>query len=262
MDALLRRDQGSTFDRCIVAGEIHDNMRTHDAQLSVIDSARRMDDGRQLVVGFEQFYRMHNFLLDAYLKGDISIDSLLRRTDWETTWGYDTALYVPIFEYCRNYQIPMRGLNVSQLFTSAVKEYGIQHLPEKLNPFLPDNMDFENRAHYDHFVSLLSAGNVHLSMQKAVIDRYYEVQVFWEEWMSQSVALTLQNSPDTRMVALIGSGHVEGRYGFPDRIEKRCNERPYTIVPRPVQWTRDDGIYLPNISKPEENIADLIWYTR
>ncbi|KAI0565656.1 heme-binding uptake Tiki ChaN [Gracilaria domingensis] len=259
---LLIRDRGSQFDRCIVAGEIHDNMKTHAAQLAIIDSARRLSDGKQLVVGFEQFYRTHNHLLDLYVKGLLSVNSLLQVTDWEHTWGMDPKLYIPIFEYCRIYEIPMIGLNIPRQFVFHVSQLGLDGLPEELKEFLPLNMDFSNREHYKHFVELIQEGHGDHVLSKAVLDRYYEIQVLWEEWMSQSVAQSLQSRPDTRMVALIGSGHVEGRYGFPDRIEKRCSERPYTIVPRPVAWQRDEGYSLPQIPGPERNIADLVWYTR
>ncbi|CAN8062592.1 unnamed protein product [Agarophyton chilense] len=259
---LLRRDQGSQFDRCIVAAEVHDNMRTHAAQLAVIDSARRMADGKQLIVGFEQFYRTHNHLLDRYVRGILSVNSLLQVTDWDRTWGMDPKLYIPIFEYCRIYGIPMVGLNIPRQFVLHVSQLGLDGIPEELKEFLPDKMDFSNREHFEHFKTLMSEGHGEQIRNKAVLDRFYEIQVLWEEWMSQSVAQSLKSNPESRIVALIGSGHVEGRYGFPDRIEKRCSERPYTIVPRPVAWERDDGYSLPQIDEPERNIADLVWYTR
>lgn len=264
MDALLRRDAGAAFDRCIVAAEIHDNILTHNAQLAVIDSARRMSDGKKLIVGFEQFYRNHNPLLDDFVQGNISTNTLLQKADWDYVWGFDPSLYTPIFEYCRFHKIPMRGLNVPRPLVSYVTKLGLDGLPTEIKPFLPQEMDFSNQEHYDHFVRLMTNGHglSHGTAEKGVLDRYYQVQVLWEEWMSQSVALSLKDKPDTRMVALIGSGHVEGRYGFPDRVQKRCNERPYTIVPRPVAWTHDDGYYMPNIPSPERNVADLIWYTR
>lgn len=260
--SLLRRDAGSRFDRCIVAAEIHDNMSSHAAQLSVIDSARLLEDGKQIIVGFEQFYRNHDQILEQYVKGLISVTSLLELTNWKSTWGYDASLYTPIFEYCRIYGIPMRGLNVPRQFVSQVSRYGIDSLDEELRELLPDNMDFSNRDHYDHFVRLVGEGHGGHIHDKSVLDRYYEIQVLWEEWMSQSVAMSLAPRPDTRMVALIGSGHVEGRYGFPDRIEKRCHERPYTIVPRPVSWARGEGVSYPEIREPERDIADLVWYMR
>lgn len=264
ISSLLRRDLGFSFERCIVAGEIHDNMLTHTAQLAVIDGARRLPDAMPLTVGFEQFYRVHDVFLDQFVNGSLSLQGLLSKTQWDKTWGFDAKLYVPIFEYCRFYRIPMVGLNVPIEFVRQVSFVGLDSLPDGLKKYLPDNMDVKNEEHYSHFMRLMGQSHSHgHDMTKSVImDRYYQAQVLWEEWMSQSVALSLQKRPGTRMVALIGTGHVEGRYGVPNRIEKRCNQRPYTVVPRPVRWTKDQGFAMPDIERPEKNVADLIWYTR
>lgn len=262
--ALLRRDVGEAFNRCIVVGEVHDNVCTHAAQLAVIQGAIRLPDNMPLTIGFEQFYRMHDSYLNDYVQRKLSMNGLLKKTRWEETWGFDPKLYVPIFEYCRFHRIPMVGLNVPIQFVRQVSNYGLDGLPEGLKQFLPDNMDVGNIEHYRHFIRLMGADDAHLDMHnnQSLLGRYYQAQVLWEEWMSQSVAMSLKDRPGTRMVALIGSGHVEGRYGFPDRIEKRCDERPYTVVPRPVSWTSDQGNTMPDISSPERDVADLIWYTR
>lgn len=262
--ALMRRDVGEAFNRCIVAGEIHDNVCTHVAQLAVIDSARRLPDARPLTVGFEQFYRMHDAYLKDYVQGELSMNGLLKKTRWDETWGFDARLYIPIFEYCRVHRIPMVGLNLPIQFVRQVSNYGLEGLPEGLKQFLPDNIDVGNEDHYRHFTRLMGVDDDHFDVEKnnSALGRYYQAQVLWEEWMSQSVAMSLKERPDTRMVALIGSGHVEGRLGFPDRIEKRCDERPYTVVPRPVSWTSDYGHAMPDILRPERDVADLVWYTR
>lgn len=263
--ALMRRDVGKAFNRCIVAGETHDNICTHAAQLAVIDSARGLPDAMPLTVGFEQFYRMHDAYLRDYVQGKLSINGLLKKTRWDETWGFDARLYVPIFEYCRVHRIPMIGLNLPIQFVRQVSHNGFDGLPEALKEFLPDNIDVGNEGHYRHFMRLMGADDVHFDVKQinnAALGRVYQAQVLWEEWMSQSVAMSLKERPGTRMVALIGSGHVEGRFGFPDRIEKRCDERPYTIVPRPVSWTSDEGHAMPDILSPERDVADLIWYTR
>lgn len=263
LDGLFRRDAGSLFDRYIVAAEVHDNKRTHEAQLAVIDSARRIRDKRQLIVGFEQFYSSHNVHLDAYVNGDIALDTMLQRTDWENTWGFDVELYAPIFEYCREHQIPMRGLNIPFEIASQVGRVGLDGLPANIKVQLPE-MDFNNKEHYNHFVRLITQSHFLGEGERAklTLQRYYQVQVLWEEWMSYAAASFIQRNPEARFVFAIGSGHVEGRFGFPDRLQKRVNERPYTVVPKPVPWVFEDGYVTPNISRPEIGIADLVWYTR
>lgn len=265
---LLRRDLGKAYNRCIVAGEVHDNICTHQAQLAVIDSARQLPDQLPLTVGLEMFYRHHNPILREYVQKRITLEEMLWMVDWQKTWGFDFKLYAPIFEYCRSHDIPMFGLNVPFEIVQMVGAYGLDGIPDKIKRILPDNIDTENRDHFEHFMRLMGwDGGSTLSLHghsadEESITRYYEAQVLWEEWMSQSVAISLNQYPETRMVALIGAGHVEGRFGFPDRIEKRCNQRPYTIVPKPVSWDAGNGVPMPNITSPERGIADLVWYTR
>lgn len=263
LDGLFRRDAGSLFDRYIVAAEVHNNKRTHDVQLAVIDSARRIRDNRQLIVGFEQFYPSHNVHLDAYVYGDISLTDMLQRTDWDNTWGFDADLYTPIFEYCKKHHILMRGLNIPFGVASQVGRVGLDGLPDRIKKHLPE-MDFSNKQHYDHFVRLVSQSHFlgEGDEAKLTLQRYYQVQVLWEEWMSHAAASFIQKNPEARFVFAIGSGHVERRFGFPDRLQKRVNERPYTVVPKPVSWVFEDGYITPDISRPEVGIADVVWYTR
>lgn len=263
---LFRRDVGAKFDRCIVASEIHDHPRTHAAQLAVIQNARKMADGRPIVVGFEQFYRAHNPFLEQYSQRSISLRSLLNVTRWSDTWGYDVSLYEPIFRYCRVHKIPMVGLNIPRRFVSFVAQYGLKGLSPELRTFLPPDVDTSNTAHYRQFLELLGLSEHRIdarSLQdmRATLWRWYEAQVVWDEYMSDSVARTLEDMPDARMIALIGAGHVQGRVGFPDRIQKRSAERPYTIVPRAVAWTSTEGHAMPDIYKPERHVADIVWYT-
>lgn len=264
LDGLFRRASRSRFDRCIVAAEVHDNERTHEVQLAVLKSAHRIKDGRKLTVGFEQFYRSHSPYLDAYVSGEIPLEQMLELTQWENTWGFDFELYKPIFEFCREHGLCMRGINIPAYVAAEVGRVGIEGLPKDIKDRLPSGMDMANTQHYEHFVRLI--GNTHgMGDSKESIEklkRYYQVQVLWEEWMSETVAYFLKSSPNARVVALMGSGHVEGRFGFPDRLQRRCAERPYTIVPRLVPWTSDDGYTMPKITRPDVGVADLVWYTR
>jgi hypothetical protein len=84
---------GDPLGRCVVLGEVHDEVQTHAAQLATLEYAMRLPDKRPLVVAFEQFYRMHSPVLDEYISGQISLDTMLTRTAWNSTWGFDAALY-------------------------------------------------------------------------------------------------------------------------------------------------------------------------
>ncbi len=225
-----------------------------------------LPDGRPLVVGFEQFYRAHNPFLEQYVAGAISLKSLLNVVQWDNIWGYDPALYTPIFQFCRFHKIPMVGLNVPRRLVAHVAKYGLEDMNPDLRSFLPADLDTSNEKHFLMFQEMLGLADHRIDARssqdmRATLWKWYEAQVCWDEYMSETVAQTLRKMPDARVVALIGAGHVQGRVGFPDRIEKRLEERPYTIVPRVVSWSSSGGHAMPDIAQPERNVADIVWYT-
>lgn len=265
LETVLTRDRGSLYENIIIASEIHDNSRTHAAQLAVLDAVRRTSNGRPLVVGFEQFWRAHNPFLAQYARGKIGIEELLRVTQWGATWGYDPALYAPILRWCRVHRVTMVGLNVPRRLVSFVSQFGLQGLSPELRAFLPTDIDTSSEAHFQLFQRLLGMSQNTLVTRNAdmreTVWKWFEAQVTWDEYMSETCSLAIKDNPGANLVALIGSGHVEGRVGFPNRIEKRMGERPYTIVPRPVNWVLEEGHAMPDIIRPEKNVADIVWYT-
>lgn len=80
--------------RCVLVGEIHDEIETHAAQLATIQHLYENGDRQPVVVAFEQFYRTDNSVLDQYISRSISLDSMLRKTQWKRNWGFDPALYM------------------------------------------------------------------------------------------------------------------------------------------------------------------------
>lgn len=258
INSLLQRDLGSLFDRAIVVGEVHDDVDSHNVQLAVIDATRSLPDKRPIVVGLEQFYRSHDTYLTQYVNRIISLDDLLEKTDWDNTWGFDIELYRPIFQYCRRHSIPMCGLNVPATITSKIVKTGLSELPSSLKMSLPEGMDFNNVQHYNHFRDHVLGSHDLGPDLDTVLSRYYEVQVLWEEWMSQSATSILQSNPDSRLISLLGSSHVECRFGFPDRLEKRIHERPYTIVPVKME---KNNVETPVLPQEDLDLADLVWYT-
>lgn len=79
--------------------------------------------------------------------------------------------------------------------------------------------------------------------------------------MAESLSNVLNSQgPSAKVVALVGSGHMETRTAIPDRVLRRTGTRPYSIVTRPVGWTRSGGVPMPDIDVPERG-ADLVWYT-
>src|SRR5687768_15290540 len=92
MDRVLDRAALSKF---VYIGESHDNAKHHQFQAAVIDGLARR--GHDVIVGFEMFTRPVQDDLNPWTLGKWTEDEFIARSDWKKQWGFDYALYKPIF---------------------------------------------------------------------------------------------------------------------------------------------------------------------
>jgi uncharacterized iron-regulated protein len=171
----------------------------------------------------------------------------------------------PIFRFCRKNKVRMVGMNVPSQVVSLVSNVGIERLPPKLRKLLPDDIDLSNAEHRQHFMRAIGFDNAtgvapfHAGSEERM-ENWYQAQTLWDEYMSESIADVLGADKDIRVVALVGTGHVDTRTAIPNRVERRTGQKPFSIVARPVGWTSESGSPMPMIDAPER-CADIIWYT-
>lgn len=147
-----------TDNKCYLIGETHDELESHCAQLAALETIHRQDPGRPLVLGMEMFQRQHNAILQNYVSGNVSLQTMLTKAKWDENWGFPVALYQPIFEYCRSHRIPMVGLNCPEQLTRFVSQVGLQVMEENfptLRSLLPETIDVTNLTHRNHFLRIM-----------------------------------------------------------------------------------------------------------
>ena len=213
----------------------------------------------------ECFYRQHQSALDRYIFEHSSIGKLKEETNWQETWGYDLNMYAKIFNFASINGVRLVGLNVPYPVVQLTAQVGYDDLPVKLRKLLPA-LDLNNRRHREQFITAIGAdrddATAHVSpnMDKAKgLERMYQAQVLWDEYMSETASNYIQENKDKYLIVIAGLGHVLGRVGIPDRIEKRSNLQSFVIVPQQVQWSTEG---LPLVTKPLTNKdCDWAWYT-
>jgi len=98
------------------------------------------------------------------------------------------------------------------------------------------------------------------------LQHMYEAQSLWDEYMAASIAQFFSKTPKqsmSRMVVLAGVGHVQGRVGIPDRVEKRTSVKTYTVVPNSVPWPAIGSGGFPDVKGPvSSREGDWVLYTR
>lgn len=137
----------------------------------------------------------------------------------------------------------MVALNIPSYITSRIRVGGIENLSDEDRSYLPKEIDTQNAAHRDY---VEKAFNQHQFNGNVRFDDFYMAQCVWDEVMAESVAANLGTK---KIVVLAGNGHIQYKYGIPDRAFRRTGIAFRTIY----QASVGDEIEL--------SVADYIWVT-
>lgn len=240
----------------ITIGEVHSNICHHKLQFDIVRAVSSIRSPSATAIGLECFYRQHQKYLDRFIYVHQDMAQLKYETDWDSTWGYDLNHYAKIFSFAAKNKIRLVGLNLPYPVAKLVSEVGMNKIPAKLRDLLPE-IDLNVESHKQRFIANIGGGS-HFAQDPSQLERLYETQTLWDEYMSESAALYLEKFPASTLVIIAGLGHVQGRVAIPDRLSKRIRSRPFVIIPQSVQWNRMNG--LPIVSEPlPPTEGDWIW---
>ncbi|MEM7676284.1 MAG: ChaN family lipoprotein, partial [Myxococcota bacterium] len=203
--------------KVVYIGERHTSPHDHAVQIQIISALHKANPS--LAIGLEMIKRPYQKWLDDYVAGNIDEATMLEGTEWRRRWGFNFALYRPIFAYARAHKIPLVALNIKDEITSKVAREGVEGLSEADKTLLPE-IDFDKA---DHRAMLRSVYDQHnMGSGKMTFDNFYTAQLLWDETMAQRVAevLAAPDAPKT-MIVLAGSGHVRYGWGIPQRAARR-----------------------------------------
>ncbi|WP_158257721.1 ChaN family lipoprotein [Haliangium sp. UPWRP_2] len=244
--------------RAIYVGEHHNSVLSHHAQLYIVSQVYRLGradgetgsgptspEGRDLAVGLEMLPRRLQPQLDAYLAGAIDEEGFLSAVDWSHTWGFDFALYRPIFDFCRTHGLRMYALNAPRELPRAVRQRGLAGLsPEELAqlpsgvpwPMPEPHRRFVRDIFNQHGAPAKTPSPAEAAERDAAFERFYAAQLVWDESMAQAVAEILAPGPKNprppgRLIILAGVGHV-GLYAMPARAARRGAPASLTFAPQ------------------------------
>jgi uncharacterized iron-regulated protein len=213
---------------------------------------------QKVAVGVEYFYREQQELLDAFVFSGMPVKVFQEQSQFSEVWNYDWSLYRPLFRYLQLNRNQLVGLNIPMEKVRAVSKSGVSNVSFKDE--LP-SLDLSKSRHRQRFEDMmqLPVDRVLDRMKSPPdvlpnpkLDRIYESQCLWEEYMSETANRYLQ-AHGGRMVVFAGFNHA-WRDGIPDRFERQSLQsgkalKSVTIVP----WHWGSG-------KPEDlpRFADYI----
>ncbi len=199
----------------ILLGEEHDREADHRWELATIERLYAADP--RLVLGFEMFPRSDQPVLDAWVHGGLSEADFLARSDWAHVWGFPPPLYMPIFRFARDHHIPMIALNVSRRIVHLVAQRGWAGVPmadrEGVGTPAPPS------AAYRASLADAMAGHGGPTMTPDRLNHFIDAQLVWDRAMAEAIAAQYAREPQRPVVALMGAGHMENRYGVPHQLD-------------------------------------------
>ncbi len=225
----------------IFVGEKHTIQSQHANQLEIIKAVFK--NSPSMVVGMEMFDRSYQPVLDLWSAGVLDEETFLRKVHWYANWRYDFALYRDILLFIKNNKIKIVALNIPSYIASRIRVGGIENLSDDDKSYLPKEIDTQNAAYRDY---VEKAFNQHQFSGNAKFDDFYMAQCVWDEVMAESIAANLGNK---KIVALAGNGHIQYKYGIPDRAFRR------TGIPFRTIYQASVG------EEIELSVADFIWIT-
>ena len=234
--------------QAIYLGERHDQVADHVMQYAIVRGLQRRQT--RLAVGLEMVQRPYQEHLDSWVRGRLDESVLRSRIQWERRWGFEFALYRPIFELARAERVRLRALNARSELTRAVAREGLEALDESMRAELPE-LDLEDDAHREMVMAALEGHTHGGEMDPAAIERLYAAQVVWDETMAQGVAELIEAGVP-QIIVLAGRFHVESGLGIPRRAQRRgVRSGKIVLAVRPDE--------LEEARSADPPLADYLW---
>lgn len=202
----------------VLLGETHDSYEIHRWQLHVLASLHGLRD--DIVVGFEMFPRSVQPALDRWVDGQTDIEAFLTEAKWDEVWRFDPALYLPIFQFCRQFRLPMIALNCRRALVTEVGKLGWDAIaPENrdgVTPALPAT------SAYRQYLFDLTGGarpdRLAQTPNDPGFDRFVRAQQTWDRAFACGIADARQQFSNALVVGIIGRGHLEFGHGTPYQL--------------------------------------------
>ena len=226
----------SSTREVVLLGEQHDIADDHVWQLEMLAALRSARP--QMVIGFEQFPRRAQPVLDAWIAGQLTEKQFLQQSEWRKVWNYPPELYMPLFRFARINQIPMVALNVDQALTAAIADKGWDGVPEALKegvsrpaPAGEPYLDFLFTVYKEH---PRSGEEGAARRDEAAFLRFVDSQTTWDRAMAEALARSAApRRPGERplVAGIIGSGHLRYGYGVRHQLRALGVDNVATLLP-------------------------------
>ncbi len=170
-----------------------------------------------IVLAFEMFPRGDQAVLDDWTAGRLTEAEFLAKSQWSVVWGFPPELYMPIFRFARDRRIPMLALNVSHRLVHLAATRGwagvaVADREGVTDPAAPSD------GYRASLAEAMSSHGVEVA-SPARLAHFVDAQLVWDSAMAQAIAAQHARAPHRTVVAIMGRGHLENRWGVPHQLD-------------------------------------------
>ena len=202
----------------VLLGEQHDRLDHHLWQLQVAEGIHGLR--KDMVMGFEMFPARLDCVLNAWVAGELDEAAFLERAEWGQVWGFDSDLYMPLFRFCRDHQVPMIGLNCRRGLVREVGRNGWDNVAiddrEGLSCALAATEGY--RQYLYEVTGGYREDRKARSASDPVFDGFVRAQQTWDRAFACRIADAVKRPGLPLVIGIIGRGHLEFRHGTPFQL--------------------------------------------
>ena len=216
--------------RIVLLGESHTAAEHHRWQHDMLAALHSRN--ANLIVGFEMLPRSAQRTLEAWSAGTLTEKAFLEQTNWQEVWGYDAALYMPLFHFVRRHRISAVALNIDRQLILRTGQVGWKALSEGeragLSTPAPASSEYRQSlarlyAYKWNHEDVTATEDVTESELDEILNsdqfaNFVDAQLLWDSAMAEALAAAYHASPDAMVVGIVGRGHLEYGYGIPHQL--------------------------------------------
>jgi len=197
----------------ILIGEWHTHAGVHRFQTDMLKQLTSYD--RSLALSMEQFTRDKQPVVDAYLRGEIGEQYLMKQAN---AWPNYESDYRPLVEFAKQKNLPVIAANAPKSIIQCISRQGIDYinkLDDEQRMFIAQTINTSHSPYKEKFMASMHHGKPEQT------EKQFASQVTWDETMAESIVSYLDDNPRAQVVHVAGKFHTEQGLGMAASILSR-----------------------------------------
>ncbi|MBS9997189.1 ChaN family lipoprotein [Vibrio alginolyticus] len=197
----------------ILIGEWHTHAGVHRFQTDMLKQLTSYD--RSLALSMEQFNRDKQPVVDAYLRGEIGEQYLMKQAN---AWPNYESDYRPLVEFAKQKNLPVIAANAPKSIVRCIGRQGLDYinkLDDDQRMFIAQAINTGSSPYKEKFMASMHHGKPEQT------EKQFAAQVTWDETMAESIVSYLDDNPGAQVVHVAGKFHTEQGLGTAASILSR-----------------------------------------